>query len=165
METLFTPWRYSYITGQRDGSEACFLCLAAADAGCEERLVIHVAQHHLVVLNRHPYTNGHLMVAPLAHVGTPEAASPEAQRELWPLVLRCRQLLDEEYHPDGMNLGLNLGSAAGAGVPDHFHLHLVPRWKGDTNFMSVLAATRLVPEGPLETWRRLRGRLDGGEGR
>ena len=163
METLFTPWRYSYITERRDSSEACFLCAAAAEPDREERLVVHVARHHLVLLNRHPYTNGHLMVAPLAHVGTPEAASAESQLELWPLVLRCRELLGSVYRPDGMNLGLNLGSAAGAGVTDHFHVHLVPRWSGDTNFMSVLASTRLVPEAPLDTWRRLRGRLEGGE--
>jgi ATP adenylyltransferase len=102
------------------------------------------------------------MVAPLAHVASPEDAAEEVQRELWPLVLRCRSLLVEEYRPDGMNLGINLGTVAGAGLPDHYHFHLVPRWRGDTNFMSVLAGTRLVPEEPETTWRRLRGRLASG---
>jgi ATP adenylyltransferase len=128
--------------------------VAAADD--PDRLVVHVAAHHLVVLNRHPYSNGHLMVAPREHVGSPAEASPEAQQEAWPLVVLCQRVLEAAYGPDGMNLGMNLGRVAGAGLPDHYHLHLVPRWQGDTNFMTAIAHTRLVPEDLLQTRERLR---------
>jgi ATP adenylyltransferase len=155
METLFTPWRFAYISAARQDT-GCFLCEAAAAPDDPERLVIHTAARHLVILNRHPYSNGHLMVAPRAHLASPLAAPPEAQAELWPVVLLAQRVLEEAYAPDGLNMGLNLGLAAGAGVPDHFHLHLVPRWQGDTNFMSAVANTRLVPEDLTQTRDRLR---------
>jgi ATP adenylyltransferase len=155
MHHLFTPWRYSYIASNPATAD-CFLCAAAARPDDPDGLVVHVARHHLVMLNLHPYSNGHLMVAPLLHLASPEQADVEAQAELWPLVLKASQVLKEAYSPHGLNLGMNLGAPAGAGVPDHFHFHLVPRWTGDTNFMTVLAATRLIPEDLRESRRRLR---------
>jgi len=107
----------------------------------------------LVMLNRYPYTNGHLMVAPLLHLPNPAVVGEEARAEFWPLVLRCQRVLQRAYDPDGFNMGINLGRAGGAGVPEHFHFHVVPRWSGDTNFMSVVAETRLLPEEP-ETIRQ-----------
>ena len=158
MSTLFTPGRYDYIkTKGRDGD--CFLCAAAAAPDEPERLVVFASTHHLVMLNRHPYTNGHLMVAPLAHQASPRDEEPAAQAELWPLVLAVQEVLEEDLSPDGFNLGLNLGRAAGAGVPGHFHLHVVPRWKGDTNFMGVVAGVRMVPQTLDDSWRRLRRRF------
>ncbi|HEX2162612.1 MAG TPA: HIT domain-containing protein, partial [Thermoanaerobaculia bacterium] len=158
MESLFTPWRYDYIkTKGRD--EGCFLCAAAAELDEPERLVVFAAAHHLVMLNRHPYTNGHLMVAPLAHHASPRQEDDAAQAELWPLVLAVQEVLEEDLSPDGFNLGLNLGRAAGAGVPGHFHLHVVPRWQGDTNFMGVVAGVRMVPQALDDSWRRLRRRF------
>ena len=154
METLFTPWRLTYITAARQIS-GCFLCDAAAAPDDPERLVVHATPQHLVILNRHPYSNGHLMVAPRAHVASPLSASAAAKAELWPLVLLAQQALEEAYSPDGLNVGLNLGRTAGAGVPDHFHLHLVPRWEGDTNFMTAVAQTRLIPEALSQTRDRL----------
>ena len=163
MNTLFTPWRYAYIaqgaavgggSGQPD-DEACFFCAAARRPHEPERLVVATARHHLVMLNLHPYSNGHLMVAPLVHVGSPAESDAEAQAELWPLVLRCLEVLETAYAPHGFNLGMNLGTPAGAGVPGHFHFHVVPRWSGDTNFMTVLAEVRLVPEDLGQTRERL----------
>jgi ATP adenylyltransferase len=154
VQVLFTPWRYAYITGPQHGG--CFLCEAAQNPDDPERLVVHVTEHHLVVLNRHPYSNGHLMLAPRRHVASPAAADAAAQAETWPLLLLAQRVLEEAYRPDGMNVGLNLGRVAGAGVPDHYHVHLVPRWEGDTNFMTATADTRLVPETPMQTRERLR---------
>lgn len=156
MQVLFTPWRYAYIAGQRESVAGCFLCEAAAAPDDPDRLVVHVAAHHFVVLNRHPYSNGHLMLAPREHVASPPDASSAAQQEAWPLLLLCQRVLAAAYRPDGMNLGMNLGRIAGAGLPDHYHLHLVPRWQGDTNFMTAIADTRLVPEDLLRTRERLR---------
>ena len=164
METLFTPWRYAYIT-ERPRTSGCFLCDAAAAPEDPERLVLHLTPHHLVILNRHPYSNGHLMVAPREHVAAPLVASAESRVELWPVVLLAQLVLDEAYEAPGMNLGMNLGSAAGAGVPDHFHFHVLPRWQGDTNFMTAIGGTRLVPESLEQTRQRLRpifARLSGG---
>jgi ATP adenylyltransferase len=154
MQQLFTPWRYAYITASSADS-GCFFCAAAQDPDDPEGLVVHTTRHHLVMLNLHPYANGHLMVAPLEHLASPEESPPEAQAELWPLVLRCRRIVAEAYQPHGFNLGMNLGSPAGAGVPGHFHFHIVPRWAGDTNFMTVLAEVRLIPEDLRHSRQRL----------
>jgi len=155
MQTLLTPWRYAYITETSLEPEGCFFCAAAEQPGDPQRLVVAVARYHLVILNRYPYTNGHLMVAPLSHLADPEASGVEAVEEFWPLVLRCQRVLRQAYGPDGFNMGINLGRAGGAGVPEHFHFHIVPRWKGDTNFMSVVAETRLLPEEPEQIRARL----------
>ncbi len=160
MRTLFTPWRYAYIT-RTSPEPGCFFCAAAHNPDEDaERLVVARGRHHLLMLNRHPYSNGHLMVAPFDHLSTPRDAGEEVQRELWPLVLKAQAALERAYRPHGFNLGMNLGTCAGAGVPGHYHFHVVPRWNGDTNFMTVLADTRLVPED-LETAReRLRQLLE-----
>ena len=152
METLFTPWRYSLLS-VREPSTSCFFCDAARRPDEPESLVIAITEHHLVMLNKYPYTNGHLMVAPRQHLGDPSAAAPAAAQELWRLVMRALEAIETAYSPDGVNLGMNLGLAAGAGVPDHYHFHVVPRWSGDTNFASVVGGLRLVPE-ELETTRR-----------
>lgn len=164
MKTLFTPWRYAYIT-EKEPEPGCFFCAAVEDRNNPERLVVHWARHHLVMLNRHPYTNGHLMVAPLEHVADPVECASEVREELWPVVLEARQVLTEAYSPDGFNLGMNLGVAGGAGVPGHYHFHIVPRWSGDTNFMGSVAGVRLVPEALDDSWRRLRERFQDSEER
>lgn len=155
MQTLFTPWRFSYISVSTQ-PEGCFFCEAAAEPEDPERLVVHLSDHFMVMLNLHPYTNGHLMVAPLKHLAAPLAMAEDEFRDFWPLILKCQKVLEEVYSPEGFNLGMNLGRAAGAGVPDHFHFHIVPRWSGDTNFMSVLAGVRVVPEEPAQILDRLR---------
>ena len=155
METLFTPWRYSYIVRSPQEPE-CFFCAAGREPEDADRLVVHMAHHHLVMLNLHPYSSGHLMVAPLAHLASPFESSEEACAEFWPLVLKTQRVLAKAYTPDGFNLGMNVGRSAGAGVPGHFHFHVVPRWAGDTNFMTVLAEVRLLPEDLRQSRERLR---------
>jgi len=159
-QVLFTPWRYAYITGQDQGplqrDEGCFFCAAARNPDGADRLVVHCGSHHLVMLNRHPYTSGHLMVAPLEHWAEPAEASEPARRELWEMVLLAQRVLAATYRPDGFNLGMNLGEVAGAGVPGHFHFHVVPRFRGDSNFMAVVGGVRLVPEDPRDACVRLR---------
>jgi ATP adenylyltransferase len=154
MDNLFTPWRHSYLTRQPDPE--CFFCAAARQPDDPARLVVAMAQHHLVMLNLHPYASGHVMVAPLSHLASPQDSSVPARDEFWPLVLRTQRVLAGAYAPHGFNLGMNLGQPAGAGVPGHYHFHLVPRWAGDTNFMTVLAKVRLIPENLGQTWERLR---------
>ena len=156
MQQLFTPWRLAYITAGSETDSWCFCCAAARNPDDPNGLVVHAARQHLVMLNLHPYSNGHLMVAPLEHQATPQESGPEARAEFWPLVLKVQKILGEAYNPHGFNLGLNVGAAAGAGVPGHFHFHLVPRWTGDTNFMTVLAEVRLIPEDLRQSRERLR---------
>jgi len=134
----------------------CFFCAAALDPEDPERLVVHLEGDHIVMLNRYPYTNGRLIVAPREHLDDPRRSSQEAQASFWRLVLEAQRVLREVYGPDGLNLGMNLGTAAGAGVPGHYHLHLVPRWHGDTNFASVVGGVRVIPEDLQGTWRRVR---------
>ncbi|HXO21190.1 MAG TPA: HIT domain-containing protein [Thermoanaerobaculia bacterium] len=160
MDILFTPWRYSYITKSSSEPTECFFCAAAREPQDPEGLVVAVGRHHLVMLNRHPYSNGHLMVAPLEHLASPQESRPAAMRELWPLVLKSQRVLSAAYAPHGFNLGMNLGTPAGAGVPGHFHFHVVPRWAGDTNFMTVLAEVRLLPEDLAQTRERLKALFD-----
>jgi ATP adenylyltransferase len=157
MDTLFTPWRYAYITANPPSPEEdCFFCAAGREPEDPERLVVAMARHHVVMLNRHPYSSGHLMIAPLAHHASPQDSAAEARDEFWPLVLKVQRVLAGACRPHGFNLGMNLGAPAGAGVPGHFHFHIVPRWAGDTNFMTVLAEVRLVPEDLGQTRERLR---------
>ncbi|HEY0552731.1 MAG TPA: HIT domain-containing protein [Thermoanaerobaculia bacterium] len=156
MQQLFTPWRHTYITASPPADSGCFFCAAARNLGDPDGLVVHAGRHHLVMLNLHPYSTGHLMVAPFEHQASPQESGAEARAEFWPLVLRAQRVLGEAYNPQGFNLGMNLGTPAGAGVPGHFHFHLVPRWAGDTNFMTVLAEVRLIPEDLRQSRERLR---------
>jgi ATP adenylyltransferase len=161
MDTLFTPWRYSYITQTPvppEEEEGCFFCAAARDphaVEAPEGLVVAKTGHHLVMLNLHPYASGHLMVAPLAHFASPQEEDEAGRAEFWPLVLKAQRLLAGAYAPHGFNLGMNLGKPAGAGVPGHFHFHLVPRWTGDTNFMPILTGTRTISEGLSGLYQKL----------
>ena len=154
-DVLFAPWRYEYLVSDKSGN-ACFLCEAAASENDDETLVVHRGRKVFVILNRYPYTNGHVMVAPYAHEAWLSESSPETRLELVETVALAERLLTDAYKTDGLNVGINLGSAAGAGVADHYHVHVVPRWKGDTNFMTVAGDVRVVPEEPAETLARLR---------
>jgi ATP adenylyltransferase len=163
-EVLYTPWRMSYLTGSTpSGSASCLFC-DLQGLGDAEALVVERSRHVFAVLNRYPYSNGHVMVAPLAHRGTLSELSGEERLDLMDVAARLEEALRAEYAPHGLNAGLNLGRCAGAGVPGHLHFHLVPRWDGDTNFMTVLAGTRVVPEDLGVTYRRLRARLGTPEG-
>ena len=152
-EVLFAPWRYEYLVAEK--SKGCIFCEAAASTNEEESLIVHRGRRVFVLLNRYPYTNGHLMVAPYDHLSRPSQSDPDTLTELMATVARGEKILSETYRTDGLNIGANLGSAAGAGVEDHYHVHLVPRWSGDTNFMTVAGGVRVVPEDLLVTRRRL----------
>jgi ATP adenylyltransferase len=150
---LWAPWRLEYIK-QADEQSGCVFCDAAAGED-EERLVVHRGEHAFVLLNKFPYSSGHLMVASYRHVGELAGLTDEEALEVHRLAVSGIAALTEVYGPEGHNLGWNLGRIAGAGVVDHVHLHVVPRWAGDTNFMPVLADVKVLPEHLDETRRRL----------
>ena len=135
--------------------QGCIFCIAAASSDRRETLTIHRSANAIVMLNRYPYTNGHLMVAPVAHQARLFESTDGALRALIRLTAEAQRILSDVYRPDGFNVGMNFGSAAGAGVADHYHMHVVPRWSGDTNFMSVTSRTRLVPEELEKTFDKL----------
>ncbi len=160
MDILWAGWRSDYVrSAEALDAAGCLFCrLAEADSD-EEALVLERTGLAFSVLNRFPYTSGHLMVAPYRHVATPKDLAREERLEIWELIARSQRALEAEMSPAGFNLGANIGKVAGAGVPGHFHLHLVPRWAGDTNFMSTVGGTRVVPEALEETWTRIRAAL------
>lgn len=163
MDRLWTPWRYHYIkgeSGEKTGySNACIFCTLRDSEEDERHFVVHRARHNFVVLNIYPYTSGHLLIVPYEHTPDLDAASPETTGELMELAKRAQTILREEYRPHGFNLGMNLGGAAGAGVAEHIHLHVLPRWGGDANFMSTVGETRVLPEDLQTTYERLRGKF------
>jgi ATP adenylyltransferase len=151
---LWAPWRLEYVA-QADELAGCPLCAEAAGE-VEESLVVHRGDRALALLNKYPYSSGHLILAPVAHLGELEDLGDETALELHHLSLRALAALRATYRPAGFNLGWNIGRAAGAGIPEHAHLHVVPRWAGDTSFMPVLGDAKVIPEHLLETRERLR---------
>ena len=154
MERLWSPWRLSYVTGAGGGDGGCVFC--DASNATDHDLVLTRGRFCYAILNLYPYNSGHLMVAPARHVATLAATTREEQDELMRLTRHAEMALTEAYAPQGINVGINLGRPAGAGVLDHLHVHLVPRWNGDTNFMTVVGNTRVLPEELSETAKRLR---------
>lgn len=155
METKFTPWRMHYI--KRDEGGGCVFCaMAAAPAAADAtNLVLHRGARCLVVMNLFPYNTAHLMVVPNAHSADLPALDGATAGELFDLTRRSVALLGQEYAPHGFNLGMNLGRTAGAGIADHLHMHIVPRWSGDANFMPIVGGTKLIPEELPATYARL----------
>jgi ATP adenylyltransferase len=160
MHRLFSPWRLAYVTGAAGSgpSSDCFLCDAAGATPDPERAALVVARGltAYVILNLYPYNNGHLLVVPNRHVATLAAANEDELSEIMRLTRVSEMALTEAYQPHGINVGMNLGRPAGAGVADHLHVHLVPRWNGDTSFISVIGETRVLPETLPDTAARLR---------
>jgi ATP adenylyltransferase len=154
MKYIWSPWRMKYISENESGAE-CIFCSAVESSADEENLVLYRGQHAYVIMNRYPYTSGHLMVVPYEHQAVIGAITTAARNELMELIARVEFILDEVYHPEGYNVGANVGAAARAGIASHLHFHIVPRWSGDTNFMSTLANTRVLPEALGESYRRL----------
>ncbi len=154
MRALFTPWRMPYIMSLKREGE-CIFC--AAQRGVDhESLILHRGRHNFVILNLYPYNNGHMMVVPFRHLSRPEETDAAARAEMMELSVLCQQALEGTYRPDGFNIGMNLGRGAGAGVADHFHMHVVPRWTGDTNFMTVCGDTRVIPEDLQQAYQKLK---------
>lgn len=137
----------------------CIFCAAAAGSDDEASLVVYRAARVFVILNRYPYTSGHLMITPYEHVSRLGATAEETTAEMMHVARHAERLLEEAYRPDGLNLGMNLGEAAGAGIEQHIHMHVLPRWKGDANFMTTVADTRIVPEPLDETYTKLRAKF------
>lgn len=147
MENLWTPWRFHYINSP-DSVEGCVFCriLECREEQDRENLIVHRGEKTFVILNRFPYTSGHLMVVAYRHVSTLSAAEPEEVQEMMLLARKAEACLAEIYHPEGFNIGINVGRCAGAGVESHLHLHVIPRWAGDSNFVATAGQTRIIPE-------------------
>jgi ATP adenylyltransferase len=156
MDYIWTPWRYQYMKEAASGTKPeCIFCEALARKNDAETLIIHRGAKTFIILNRFPYTSGHVMIVPYAHVAELNLCDAETLGEMMQLAKRMETVLRADYKPDGMNLGMNLGRAAGAGVTGHLHLHVLPRWIGDSNFMTVTGETRVHPEDLSTTYARL----------
>ncbi|MCC8165641.1 MAG: HIT domain-containing protein [Planctomycetes bacterium] len=157
MERLWAPWRMTYINNiEEEKKEGCFFCNAFAETGREvENLVVGRGRDAFIMLNRFPYSNAHLLIAPARHFGTMEEATDAEGAELWRLTTLAKKALSNAFSPHGFNVGINQGRVAGAGVLDHLHLHIVPRWDGDINFMPVFADVKIIPQALEETRNKL----------
>jgi ATP adenylyltransferase len=157
-QRIWAPWRLAYVKdASKDSEQDCIFCAKPAGDDDRENLIVHRGERCFVILNLFPYTNGHLMVAPYEHVATLPELDPETTAELMALTQQAMRLLEARYEPHGYNVGFNQGRVAGAGVEHHIHMHVVPRWGGDTNFMPVLADTRVMPQTLEQTYDALRG--------
>jgi ATP adenylyltransferase len=154
MDHLWSPWRYRYVS-TAEPTAACIFCAKSQDTRDAENLILYRGRHNFVLLNLFPYTSGHLMVAPYAHVATLEETDEETATELMLLTRAAQARLKQVYRAPGFNLGMNIGASAGAGIAGHIHMHVLPRWPGDVNFMTAVADTRVIPEGIEETYRKL----------
>jgi ATP adenylyltransferase len=157
MEHLWSPWRFRYVTKADPGAGGCVFCDKLISGTDEENLIVFRGRHNYVVLNLYPYTSGHLMIVPYQHLPLLEDLDVEAAGEMMELTREATRHLREIYKPTGLNIGMNLGESAGAGVAGHIHMHVLPRWVGDTNFMTAVGETRVMPEDLSDTWRKLRG--------
>lgn len=158
MDRLWSPWRYRYVTSASPAG-ACIFCEKSASREDAANYVVLRAARNFILLNLYPYTNGHLMIAPYEHVASLSEADPETLAEMMRLMVRAEQALRELYKPGGLNLGMNLGECAGAGVAGHIHMHVLPRWTGDASFMTTVGGTRVLPEDLPTTYARLKAAL------
>lgn len=155
MERLWSPWRYRYVTTGIP-SDTCIFCTKPAANDDESTLIVLRAERNFVILNLYPYTSGHLMIAPYEHVPTLGEAHPDTRTEMMQLMARAEKALLDTYRPEGINIGMNIGEAAGAGVAGHIHMHVLPRWYGDVNFITSVSETRVLPEELDITYQRLK---------
>jgi len=154
MSHIWSPWRKEYIENH-DRPDGCIFCNQIKNKDGPENLVVHRGERVYAILNRYPYTSGHLMIVPYDHLASLELLDTSTRGELIEMITHATQVLRAVYSPDGFNLGANVGGPAGAGIADHFHMHLVPRWTGDTNFMSTVSGTRVISEALDETYARI----------
>ena len=157
MERIWAPWRMQFIRMKKP--EGCFLCDNPKKNDDAQTYIVYRGSDNFVILNSYPYNPGHLMVAPYRHVASIEELTEEERNEHYKIVSQCVKALREEANPEGFNIGMNMGKASGAGIAGHIHTHIVPRWQGDINFMSVLADIKVVPEALAETYKRLKERF------
>lgn len=163
MDRLWAPWRSEYIASSETADsdpKTCIFCELHSDPNKdEERFVLHRAAYNFVALNLYPYISGHLLIIPYEHTGDLASAAKETTDELMDLTKRAQSALREVYQPHGFNVGMNLGRPAGAGIADHIHIHMLPRWNGDTNFMTAVGQTRVLSEALTTTYQKLRGKI------
>ena len=159
MKELWAPWRIEYF--KKVKGKVCFLCKSFVSSRDCDNLILKRGKTCVVLMNRYPYTSGHLMVAPVRHVATMEEMKPQELAEMMQLTQQAIRALKRKARPHGFNIGINIGEAAGAGLKDHLHLHIVPRWTGDTNFVTVMADIRIVPQALQELWKELRKVMKG----
>ncbi len=157
IDVIWAPWRQSYVVQMLHANE-CIFC-KAINGSDDENYIVYRSPYTIAILNRYPYNNAHVMIAPKRHVPSTELLSDDELRDLMYTLNKVLSAVRECYNPHGFNIGANIGRAAGAGIEGHIHIHIVPRWNGDTNFMPVLAGTKVIPEDLRETWRKLRGYL------
>lgn len=155
MQHLWAPWRSTYIKNKAGFRSRCIFCDAVALGNDSESLIVHRARLNFVILNRYPYNSGHLMIAPYAHVSRLQQADVDTVEEMMRLSRVSEQVIQDTYTPQGLNIGMNLGEAAGAGIEQHIHLHVLPRWMGDANFMTSVGETRVIPEDLNQTYAKL----------
>jgi ATP adenylyltransferase len=159
---IWAPWRLEYVEdADKDNEDRCIFCAKPALGDEETALILHRAEHSFAMLNLFPYTNGHLMISPYEHIGRIQEIPAETTSEMLALAKQAMDRLEEVYRPQGFNVGFNQGRAAGAGVEHHIHMHIVPRWGGDTNFMPVIADHRVMPQSLEDSYRALVGAFDG----
>jgi ATP adenylyltransferase len=158
MDYLWTPWRYAYITGA-DKTSGCIFCELPKVGDDEKVGIVYRGRSSFIILNTYPYTSGHVMVVPFAHLDQLEKLPTEAAHEMIELTQRMEQALRQAYRPEGINLGMNIGKAAGAGVAGHIHMHVLPRWTADSNFVSVVGETRILPETLQQTYAKIKAAL------
>lgn len=162
MDFIFTPWRYAYVSGpetSKDKPNDCVFCAASRLGDDKAAWIVHRGAECFVILNAFPYTSGHVMVVPYEHLDQLQKLSAPAAREMMDLSQKLEGILRDLYHPDGLNLGMNLGKAAGAGIAGHIHMHVLPRWVADANFISVIGETRILPEQLETTYARIKARF------
>ena len=155
MDYLWSPWRYQYVT-QAIPEQGCIFCRKMQENQDEGNWILHRGLHNFVLLNLFPYTSGHLMIAPYAHIARLSDADDATWMEMMALTRKAEQALQKAYQPEGINLGMNLGKSAGAGIADHIHMHVLPRWHADSNFLTTIGETRVLPEALSETYRKLK---------
>jgi len=163
LDRLWSPWRYEYIASGSAADpqlQGCVFCNLQADPDRDQaNFVLYRGSHNFVVLNIYPYISGHLLIVPYEHVGELDATTKKTTDELMDLTKRCQTALRQVYQPTGFNIGMNLGKSAGAGIVDHIHIHILPRWTGDTNFMTTISNTRVIPEDLATTYQKLRAKF------
>jgi ATP adenylyltransferase len=155
MDYLWSPWRYQYVSQQKS-EKGCVFCNKMQQTTDEANLILYRGVNSYVLLNLYPYTSGHLMIAPYQHIGSLSAADDATWMEMTSLTRKAEQAIQKAYRPDGINLGMNLGKSAGAGIADHIHMHVLPRWHADSNFLTTISETRVLPELLEDTYRKLK---------
>ncbi|TET25298.1 MAG: HIT domain-containing protein [Dehalococcoidia bacterium] len=157
MKRIWAPWRIEYIEMEKGGG--CILCDKPKEKDDAASYILHRGNKNFIILNSYPYNPGHLMIAPYRHLASLEELTDDERDEHFEIVSRSIKVLKQVFKPDGFNIGLNLGKVAGAGIDDHVHTHIVPRWQGDTNFMPVIASVRVIPQALAETYKKLKGKF------